>query len=401
MTALNFITDIIAPPVLGGIIGYSTNWLAIKMLFKPYKEVRIAGIKVPFTPGVIPKERGRIAEKIGEAVGRHLLTSDVLTRELKSKAVKEKLEQAMVNGVDSLEEEASIEALLFKYLGEDTPKYLEDIRSFLQDKMKSLLVSQSFGIEVKKAINTTLKEKLSGDQTLKELVGEDGRQQLAALLNQHSDTLIEGVKTTLRKEAVSEKIKIAIMDLISSKFGALGAMFLDGDSLYGFILEKADAFLDNEINRVEIEASLLKLLDNLLSRELGQVMEEEQQAIMLDLITDKISEGILSDQAFQHMMKAMNNSITELLHRPLKLSYEMKSFIVKKGLESYDTIVIKHAEAMTETMDFQQMITKQINEFDIKELEGIILSIAKKELSAITWFGALLGFVMGIALILF
>ena len=73
---------ILLPPVLGGIIALSTNWIAIKMLFRPHKEVRIFGIRLPFTPGLIPKERSRLARKLGEAISTHLLTPDVLAGKL-------------------------------------------------------------------------------------------------------------------------------------------------------------------------------------------------------------------------------------------------------------------------------------------------------------------------------
>ncbi|HON89423.1 MAG TPA: DUF445 family protein [Spirochaetales bacterium] len=60
--------------VVGGVIGYITNWLAIKMLFRPYKPIKIFGWRLPFTPGVIPKERYRLSESIGSVI-----TSDLLT----------------------------------------------------------------------------------------------------------------------------------------------------------------------------------------------------------------------------------------------------------------------------------------------------------------------------------
>ena len=41
------------------------------------------------------------------------------------------------------------------------------------------------------------------------------------------------------------------------------------------------------------------------------------------------------------------------------------------------------------------IVFKKINEFDMEFLEGIILSIAKKELSAITKLGGVLGFIIG------
>ena len=48
---------LIIPIIVGAIIGYFTNWLAIKMLFRPHYEKKIFGIKIPFTPGLIPKEK--------------------------------------------------------------------------------------------------------------------------------------------------------------------------------------------------------------------------------------------------------------------------------------------------------------------------------------------------------
>lgn len=41
-------------PFLGGIIGYITNGIAIKMLFRPRKAVYLGHWKIPFTPGLIP-----------------------------------------------------------------------------------------------------------------------------------------------------------------------------------------------------------------------------------------------------------------------------------------------------------------------------------------------------------
>ncbi|MCL1787304.1 MAG: DUF445 family protein [Defluviitaleaceae bacterium] len=70
------------PPIVGGIIALSTNWLSIKMLFKPPRAKYIFGIRVPFTPGLIPKERERLTEKIAEAISSRLLTPEVLAQSL-------------------------------------------------------------------------------------------------------------------------------------------------------------------------------------------------------------------------------------------------------------------------------------------------------------------------------
>lgn len=71
LSALNYAS----PPLVGAFIGYLTNMVAIKMLFRPLRAWRIFGIRVPFTPGVIPSKREDLAVNMGEMVGEHLLTS--------------------------------------------------------------------------------------------------------------------------------------------------------------------------------------------------------------------------------------------------------------------------------------------------------------------------------------
>ncbi len=72
----------ITPPVIGAFIGYLTNRIAIKMLFRPLKTWKIFGIRVPMTPGVIPAKRGELAKNMGEVVGDHLLTSEEIAKGL-------------------------------------------------------------------------------------------------------------------------------------------------------------------------------------------------------------------------------------------------------------------------------------------------------------------------------
>lgn len=66
------------PPVVGGIIGYFTNDLAIRMLFRPYHPILIGGWRLPFTPGLIPANQGRLARRIADAILGSLLTPDAL-----------------------------------------------------------------------------------------------------------------------------------------------------------------------------------------------------------------------------------------------------------------------------------------------------------------------------------
>lgn len=69
-------------PVVGAVIGALTNQIAIKMLFRPYRELRVAGVRLPFTPGVIPSQRGQIAHNIATTFEEQLLGGDEIHQAL-------------------------------------------------------------------------------------------------------------------------------------------------------------------------------------------------------------------------------------------------------------------------------------------------------------------------------
>lgn len=85
----------IATPLIGAAIGYATNWVAVKMLFRPRKAIYVFGKKLPFTPGVIPKGKARLAKAIGQAVEKQLLTKEVLQEVLLSEEKKTMVESAV------------------------------------------------------------------------------------------------------------------------------------------------------------------------------------------------------------------------------------------------------------------------------------------------------------------
>ena len=85
----------ISGPALGAVIGYITNDIAISMLFRPHTAKYIYGVHVPFTPGIIPKEKGRIASAIGGAISENLMNKEVLEKTLLSDEMIEKIRHAI------------------------------------------------------------------------------------------------------------------------------------------------------------------------------------------------------------------------------------------------------------------------------------------------------------------
>ena len=88
----------IITPVMGTVIGYGTNYVAVKMLFRPKNEVKILGHTLPFTPGAIPKGKPRLAKAIGDVVGNTLITKD----DIKSKLLSEHTQAAVIGKISDI-----------------------------------------------------------------------------------------------------------------------------------------------------------------------------------------------------------------------------------------------------------------------------------------------------------
>ncbi|MBR2312040.1 MAG: DUF445 family protein [Clostridia bacterium] len=92
------IVSLLAGPVVGAIIGIFTNYIAVKMLFRPYREKRIGKCKLPFTPGIIPRRQPALAAALGRMVSEKLVREEDLKRALLS----DELTNTVVNSILSL-----------------------------------------------------------------------------------------------------------------------------------------------------------------------------------------------------------------------------------------------------------------------------------------------------------
>ncbi|MBQ6582718.1 MAG: DUF445 family protein [Mogibacterium sp.] len=85
----------LAGPLIGMVIGYCTNYLAVKMLFRPRTEKYLFGKRLPLTPGAIPKGKARLAKAAGEVVAKYLVTGD----DIGDRLLADETEQAVANKV--------------------------------------------------------------------------------------------------------------------------------------------------------------------------------------------------------------------------------------------------------------------------------------------------------------
>ena len=85
-----FLAIIILMPLVGALIGWGTNYVAIKMLFHPRRPRKL----IDFTlQGVIPKHRTDLAQNLGELVETELVSTDDITQVIKRTDLKDEIAQ--------------------------------------------------------------------------------------------------------------------------------------------------------------------------------------------------------------------------------------------------------------------------------------------------------------------
>jgi len=86
------IQTLLAMAVIGGLIGYLTNKIAVKMLFRPYKRWNFGIIKIQ---GVLPKRQADIAKSVGETVEHSLLNNADLYERILGESSREHLKKTL------------------------------------------------------------------------------------------------------------------------------------------------------------------------------------------------------------------------------------------------------------------------------------------------------------------
>ncbi len=98
------IIQLILLPTVAAFVGWITNKLAVHLIFRPYKPV-----KVPFIPytfqGLVPKRRDELAAKIGQVVERELFSCDDIINVLRSPELLDKLLLSVRRSTQSMLEE--------------------------------------------------------------------------------------------------------------------------------------------------------------------------------------------------------------------------------------------------------------------------------------------------------
>ncbi len=109
--------------IIGGLIGYSTNKVAIRMLFRPLEPKRFLGFKFQ---GVLPKRKATISETMGRAIEKAFVSKDDIAEQLLSVDFKHQF-KAMLK--DNLTEKIKSRVPIFfqSLLGDDFDQVIHRI----------------------------------------------------------------------------------------------------------------------------------------------------------------------------------------------------------------------------------------------------------------------------------
>ncbi|MBS3811436.1 MAG: DUF445 family protein [Halanaerobiales bacterium] len=147
-------------PILGAIIGYFTNYIAVKMLFRPIEAVNIPIFNLKIQ-GLLPRRRDELAVNIAETIDNNLLSIDNIIDEFDQEVIKGELDIIIEDTISKKINEN------FKYV---MPRLLKDIsreiivdvikeevHANFEDWMESLTEKVKNEVDIKKMIEEKIK----------------------------------------------------------------------------------------------------------------------------------------------------------------------------------------------------------------------------------------------------
>lgn len=349
---------------VGAVIGYITNWLAIKMLFKPYNEKRVMGMKIPFTPGLIPKEQRRIAKSVGDAVGEHLLTEETITNALSSDTMKQHIRIWVHEKIQLLSQDSEkIKDVLSKLLKDSynelktaliihfknyiisklrSEKTVELAEEAIHRKLKGML-SKSSGELILYIEKTGALEKLENNiedlkdgegfqhfilnmikekgkdlskskKSLKDLIPKELWQGMNSYIYNSRYSIASEISIMLKQPDMQRQLSMFLEDSIESNFNPLIAKFISVDMILGKLTGFIEDYLHKEEGAENISSAIISFMDRAADKDIEDIFKEIPEDTMEDiysLLYDTIRDKALSGEVIHQGLNRIKEDIKE------------------------------------------------------------------------------------------
>ncbi|WP_025209588.1 DUF445 family protein [Hippea sp. KM1] len=416
--------DVVSLPLIGAFIGYFTNYVAIKMLFHPKKAYYIKGYRIPFTPGLIPKQKDELVEKISDVVANKVINKRELTRFVYSKKNREFLytyTQDILDGL--LKKRLSAVNLPYKRIEGIVYGWLDGyLDGFIKSKIDNLDLNIDYlAYNALGAIDKT--------RRIGEYLPDETRQRIDTSLRGLLERFLGELSCQLNdydtKQLIRKKLSEALEEyadesnILTASFVAMIAPLIeDNDRVVDVIVEKLEGFLSDKQVKEKVYASMSKAvkvellglrLDEFVlrftSKDFEQLRVELSKRIASLTHTLNIKEvvyraivGSIDKRSTARRLVALlrlylrRYSFYDLLRfvRP-DLEKRLNRFIVNNLL-----VILKRQSDRIFDFDIKENAMSKLKKLDVGQIEDIILSISRDQFSHINLFGGILGFIIGL-----
>lgn len=370
---MNILLTIGLMALIGALIGGFTNFVAIKMLFRPYKAMYIGKWRLPFTPGLIPKRRDELSTQLGRTIVQHLLTPETFKKRFLNEEMSTKAERWLQNQLDRhvFQSANSINDWLESAGQQGIPGKIEMKLDELVDRQAQSLQSYTEG----KTIRELLPENWREETELKMIQG------LKYVIDQGSDYFasVEGRQT----------IKTFMDEFLSSR-GRLGNML---HSLFG----------ESKVLVDRIQPEIIKFLNSPRTFELMATLAYGEW----EKLQDRKADDLLKEFDFGPALDAVKQYVKETVNVEGRLDATLAE-TWPTGLEwtskNFTPLVVEFAFQQGETkleealqkINMEGMVKEQVDSLPLSRLEELVLGISQRELKMITALGFLLGGIIGV-----
>jgi len=399
---VSLLLNLMLPPILGTLIGYFTNDIAIRMLFRPYRPWYVGRYRLPFTPGLIPSNQGRLASRIADTITRSLLTPEELqniARRLlqleRTQAAIYWLLQTALNQVKLEEYKARtakiLAGILHDFLGRSLPRLLRILarqEDFLAEQINQIF--DRFLLEFR--LSAPQAEQVA-DWLLELVLTPDLLRR--ALVDFLTDETIDVIDQDLREQTTGTYWVVA------NFFGVRNALI----RLRRFCIEEpetANQRLAELMQSLGLKSRLTELIQELSLQNLPVVTMHKLRKQLRELVREylqtdgpaliqNLSDSLNWDEIAHLILTRLRSS--SVMNSSLSLISEELALIIERYLEKDLEQVIAQVIPI---LDIDQAIIDRVNATSPADLEAGIQGIVRTELQAIVNLGGILGLLVGL-----
>lgn len=409
------ISEYVLTPVVGAVIGYFTNWLAIKMIFRPYTEKRIFNMKVPFTPGLMAKERYVLSKKVGVIISENLLTEEVMVKALISDKIHNNILNLIDNGLNTLKTQDStildlinnfadieknsnynlsnslenkISNFIIKILQRDDLQ--NNALDFIVYKLEKLLKTQvkdmpiekislyfqnifsNYGTEYINSIDfenliidnmniwrNNLDEKIIG-----EIISEEAKDKIKLSIETKVPSVSKLILNLIETPIIEQKFREIIISLIDENIGKFVSIFINSSKVSESIIDSLKKYLADENNYPKTSQMIIAYLEKLSAMKVNEITEKIPENYHISDIIIKSIRKFCTEENILNIFKSLNKHIIEFENKNIyDIIKAIEPDIIDKGKDYLKQQLKKVIDSNSLYLYINKIINSQLTMF--------------------------------------